>query len=112
MRDGRIKNQKGIGEIMIANRISLTLCPASFCCGAWVPWKQPLRQRIASRGLITKCSPEIRWKGSEEDRAGQKKKLIHAAITVEASDIIIGISDTGARPPYTASGSHWPSVAL
>lgn len=59
---------------MIANMISLTLCPASFCCGAWVPWKQPLRQRIASRGLIMKCSLEIHRKGREEDRAGQKKE--------------------------------------
>lgn len=51
----------------------------------------------------------------ERKRGGQgwtKKKLICAAITVEASDINTGISDTGAGSLYTASGSHWPRAAF
>lgn len=37
---------------MIANIVGLPLCQASFCFRDWVPWKHPLRQKIARRGLL------------------------------------------------------------
>lgn len=56
---------------MIANIVGLPLCQASFCFRDWVPWKHPLRQKIARRGLLG--SALLRQTCKEMRKAGQSK---------------------------------------